>query len=122
MDQHHYYMVKENPEEFKKLIKVKQDLVNHLKAEQLKLRDQHQQLKGKCDQLASQITSSGEVDTEEQKQRTVDLFNSMTQYKSVGVALDDCDKKLWTALHDFTSLMHTKLHMEEKHGIVIDLD
>ena len=121
MDQQHYMAI-EDPEEFKQLIKVKQDLVTQLKAEQLNLKDQLQQVKGKCDQLASHITSSGEVDTEEQKQRTVELFNSMTQYKTVGVALNDCDQKLWTALEEFTSLMHTKFHLEQKHGIVIDLD
>ena len=121
MDQQ-YYMAVEDPEEFKQLIKVKQQLVSQLKAEQLNLKDQLKQVKGKCDQLASQITSSGEVDTEEQKQRTDELFNSMTQYKTVGGALNQCDQKLWTALEEFTSLMHTKFHLEEQHGIMIDID
>ena len=83
MDQHHY-LATHFPEDLKALIKVKQDEVTALKSHQLELRVQKEKLKNQCDQLASQVQSTPALET--QKVST-NLFNSMKEWKTVGVTL-----------------------------------
>ena len=46
----------------------------------------------------------------------------MTELKMVDLTLTDCDKKLREALHEFTLLMNTHMHLDVKHGIKLDID
>ena len=46
----------------------------------------------------------------------------MTEFKTLSLTLKDCEKKLWEVLHKFTLLMNTKMHIEVKHGINLDVD
>ena len=58
----------------------------------------------------------------EKEQLTVELFHEMTEFKTLSLTLKDCEKKLWEVLHEFTLHMNMKMHIEEKHGINLDVD
>ena len=120
MDQHHYLST-DFPEDLKQLIKQKQDTVKEFKGHQLNLRTEREKLKTTYDELVSKI-HHGRVNESEKADLSVQLFNSMSQLKIVNLTLTDCDKKLWEALHEFTSLMNTDMHLDVKHGLAIDLD
>ena len=119
MDQHHYVST-DFPEELKQLIKAKQAEVTELKSHQLALKAEHKKLKNTSDHLASQVEKIS-PDSEKEQLR-VELFHQMTEFKTLSLTLKDCEKKLWEVLHEFTSIMNTKMHIEEKHGINLDVD
>ena len=110
MDQHHYVST-DFPEDLKQLIKAKQAEVTKLKSHQLALKAEQEHLRSSC--IPNRKIS---LDLEKE-QLTVDLFDQMTEFKTVSLTLKDFEKKLWEVLHEFTSLMNTKMHIEEKHGI-----
>ena len=118
MDQHHYVST-DFPEDLKQLIKANQAEVTEHKIHQLALKAEHEKLKNTCDHLASQIEKISP--DSEKEQLTVELFHQMTEFKTLSLTLKDCEKNLWEVLHEFTSLMNTKMHIEEKHGINLDV-
>ena len=119
MDQHHYVST-DFPEDLKQLIKAKQAEVTELKIHQLTLKAEHEKLKNTCNHLVFQIEKISP--DSEKEQLTVELFHQMTEFKTLSLTLKDCAKKLWEVLHEFTSLINTKMHIEEKHSINLDVD
>ena len=61
MDQHHYLST-DFPEDLKELTKAKQAEVTELKSHQLALKAEHEKLKNRCNELASQIETSPDLE------------------------------------------------------------
>ena len=105
--------------DLKKSINEKASHVAALKAEQLALRNQVADIRKTCEQLASKLDEKV-LNESDKEQFSKILRDSLAEEKIIAENLNACEKNLWVALGEFTSLQSTKLHIEVMHGIKLN--